>query len=394
MAASAFGRGVLGKSLFFGVLAGALWVASRPYGGSPPRLIDWQRVRDTALSVGGRDVPDDLVVWPSKAEETRRYQAMVRQSEQVIGDYVGRWLPERHNSIYVFDRREWIEANLASFRLLFEPLETINREAINDGTVGGYLLGSVGQVVLSGELGMLVGYLSRRVLGQYDLALLGREPITNGRLYFVEPNIGRLQERLALDPHEFRLWIALHETTHAYEFEGHPWLREHMNELLRRYFDSLTGDLVGLRRRPEGLLDLAERIGGNLFRSSHALELVMSDRQREIFRQLQALMCVLEGFSNHVMDQVGRSLLATYPTMKARFEDRLRNKSLGEQLFARLTGLDVKLEQYALGERFVGAVVQQKGIEYMNRVWASPWHLPTLDEVKQPARWIDRVATG
>lgn len=139
-------------------------------------------------------------------------------------------------------------------------------------------------------------------------------------------------------------------------------------------------------------MDLAERVGSNLFRSSHALELVMNGRQREIFRQLQALMCLLEGYSNHVMDQVGRSLLVSYPTMKARFEDRLRHKSLGERIFAKLTGLDVKLEQYALGERFVNEVVRQRGISYANRAWTSPWHLPSLDEIRQPARWIERMA--
>ena len=392
MFTSAFYRGALGKGLFLGALAGVLWVASRRYNGAPPSLIDWQRVHDAALNVSDREGEVDLVLWPSKAELTHRYESMVRQSEQVIGDYVGQWLPERLNSIYVFDRKEWVEANLANFRLLFEPLERINREVLGDGTVGSYLLGSLNQLVLSGELGLLVGFFSRRVLGQYDLALLGREPITNGRLYFVEPNIARLQERLSLDPREFRLWIALHETTHAYEFEGHPWLRDHMNGLLGRYFDSLTEDIVGLRRRRGGLMDLAERVGSNLFRSSHALELVMNGRQREIFRQLQALMCLLEGYSNHVMDQVGRSLLVSYPTMKARFEDRLRHKSLGERIFAKLTGLDVKLEQYALGERFVNEVVRHQGISYANRAWTSPWHLPSLDEIRQPARWIERMA--
>lgn len=385
--------GSLGKGLLLGAVAGALWIASRRYDAAAPSLIDWDRVRAAALRFGDPDGEgDELTLWPSKADLAHRYADMVRRSADLIGRYVGSPIPERPNSTYVFNRREWIEANLANFRVLFEPLERLHREKLYGGTVGSFVLGNVNQLLLSGEMGMLIGYLARRVLGQYDMALLGREPITNGRLYFVEPNISRLQERLGLDPDEFRMWIALHETTHAYEFEGHPWLREHMNGLLQKYFDSLSRDVVGLRRGPGGVTDFAERIVDNLFRSSHALELVMSGEQRDIFWQIQALMCLLEGYSNHVMDQVGGSLLSTYPTMKARFEDRLRHKGLGERLLAKVTGLDVKLEQYVLGERFVGQVVRERGVDFVNRAWTSPWHLPTLEEVRQPSRWIARIA--
>lgn len=389
---SASYRGALGKGLLFGLLAGALWVASRRYDGQLPSLIDWQRVRDAAVKIGELDDGHERAPGWNGAELSRRYAGMVRQSQDLIGAYVGAELPERWNSIHVFDRRDWIEANLASFQALMEPLERVNQETLNEGTVGAFLLANLNRFVLSGELGALVGYLSRRVLGQYDLALLGGEPATSGRLYFVEPNIARLQRRGGLDPQELRLWIALHETTHAFEFEGHPWLRHHMNGLLGRYFDSLSHDIAGLKRRGVGVMELAQRIGSNLLRSSHALELVMTGEQQRIFRQLQALMCLLEGYSNHVMDRVGHSLLRSYPTLKALFEDRLRQKTLGERLFAKLTGLDIKLEQYVLGERFVGEVVRERGVEYANRVWTSPWHLPTLEEIKQPLRWIERVA--
>ena len=392
MASSPSFRGIIGKGLLFGGLAGAVWVANRRYHGVPPPLIDWRRVRDSAVALADRDASGEAAARPSTADLTSRYQAMVGQSDELIGSYIGSRLPARQNTVHVFDRREWIEANVAGFQSLFEPLERINREAFADGTVGTFLLGNLNQLFLSGQMGMLVGVLSRRVLGQYDLALFGREPITGGRLYFVEPNIARLQARLDLDPRELRLWIALHETTHAYEFEGHPWLRDHLNGLLGSYFASLSRDLLALRRRSSGALDLASRVGSNLLRSSHALELVMSDEQRQAFRRLQGLMCLLEGYSNHVMDRIGGTLLATYPVLKSRFEDRLQHRSLGEQILARMTGLDVKLEQYVLGERFVGEVVRQRDISYVNRAWASPWHLPTLDEIRKPARWIDRVA--
>ena len=141
------------------------------------------------------------------------------------------------------------------------------------------------------------------------------------------------------------------------------------------------------------MLRLVGRIGSNLASSRHALELVMSDEQRDIFYRLQALMSLLEGYSNHVMDVIGRSLLRSYPIIRSRLDQRLQQRSLSENLLAKLTGLDLKLEQYVLGERFVGEVVRRRGLPFMNRVWESPAHLPTMEEIRAPERWITRVET-
>ena len=393
-AAAAGLGGPLAKGLLFGAIAGVIWVASRKRGGAPPALIDWERVGSTATAISDQQLDFDAPVGTIPEGLVDRYAAWVRQSADLIGQYVREDVVAHDDSVFAFDRRQWIEANLSSFRVLFEPIERINREVLHDGTIGSVLVGGAGRIVLSSELGILVGYLSRRVLGQYDLALLGREPLTNGvggRLYFVEPNIARLQDRLDFDPDEFRLWIALHETTHAYEFENHPWVRDYMNSMLGKYFDSLSDELLGIRKSPTGSLDFVQRVGSNLFRSGSPIDAVMTAEQRAIFAQLQALMCLLEGYSNHVMDQVGAQLLPSYPRMKARFEERNKNRSLAERLFARLTGLDVKQEQYVLGERFVSEVARQRGIQFVNRAWEGPSSLPTMVEIRDPAAWIARV---
>ena len=386
--------GPLARGLLLGAVAGVIWAASRKRAGPPPALIDWERAGSTAKSISSQELDWDGPVAVVNQELAGRYASWVRQSADLIGRYVGEDVIAHDDAIFAFDRRQWIEANLSGFRILFEPLERINREIIHDGTVGSAVVAGASRVVLSSELGILIGYLSRRVLGQYDLALLGREPLTNGvggRLYFVEPNIARLQARLDLDADEFRLWIALHETTHAYEFENHPWVRDYMNGLLGRYFDSLSEDLLGIRKSPGGGLDFVQRVGGNLIRGGSAIDAIMNLEQRAIFGQLQALMCLLEGYSNHVMDQVGSKLLSSYPMMKARFDERNRNKSFAERLFARLTGLDMKQEQYILGERFVSEVVRQRGIGFANRAWEGPAALPTIEEVREPALWIARM---
>lgn len=379
---------LISRGLAAAAFAGALYVSSRRRTGPPPRLVDWDRVRTIAGAIARRGPAP--VATPADRDE---YADMVRRSERLISAYTGEPLTLQPENVHAFDRVEWLDANIANFRELFEPVEAMNGRLLRNGSISSHTIGDLNSVLLSTQMGVLLGYLARRVLGQYDLALLGKEPVTTGRLYFVEPNIVQLERRLGLDPRDFRLWIALHETTHAYEFESHPWLREHMNQLLQRYFATLGDDLANLRSDLTGFANLARRIGSNVGRKDrYTVELVMTPEQRQVFRSLQALMCLLEGYSNHVMDQVGRSLLPTYQQMKARFEDRLRKKSLGEQLFAKLTGLDVKMEQYALGEKFVNAVVDRGGIDAMNRVWDGPERLPTLDEIKDPPRWLERVA--
>lgn len=368
--------------------AGAYFIASRrrPSADVPARLVDWARVRSLAASIAR---PDPQAA--TYAGQSASYAEMVSRSQSVIAHYTGERLPERTGEVLAVDRVAWLDANIASFQQLFQPIEALSDRLLGRGPSRAF--GDLNLFLLTGQMGILLGYLSRRVLGQYDTALLGREPVTTGRLYFVEPNIRLVERRLGLEPRDFRLWIALHETTHAYEFEAHPWLRDYMNGLLQRYFTTLGEDLTSLGSGLGSVTSLVRRVGANIGRRDrYAVELVMTAEQRAIFRSLQALMCLLEGYSNHVMDAVGRDILPTYDHMKARFEDRKRQKSRAERLFARLTGLDVKYEQYVLGERFVDEVVRRSGVAGINRVWRGPEALPTLEEIKQPGQWLARLA--
>lgn len=384
-------RRAAGLGLLVGFAAG-LFIAVNRRGVEEPQtgLINWARVRRNAVALVRR-APEPRSEY-SATELRWRYGDWVRRSEALIGEYMGQRLPRPLESIYVFDRVEWIDANISAFARLFQPIEELYANLFTTKPLGAQVMGRFNQVLLSGQMGLLLGYMARRVLGQYDLALLGREPIEGGKLYFVEPNIAAFQQKLGLPADEFRLWIALHETTHAFEFEAFPWVRDYMNELLATYFRSLGRDLLSFRSERSALGAITGRVAGNAFNSQNMLELVMSEDQRAIFRRLQALMCVVEGYSNHVMQAVGRRIIPGYDAMKARFDERSKQRSPADRLFARLTGLDIKLEQYALGERFVNEVVAQRGIEFANRVWRSPEHLPTLDEVRNPARWLARVA--
>lgn len=382
-------RKVIERGLLVGATLGAVYVATRPRTDrreSGARYVDWARVESAAVGMV-RALPDrDL--W-RRAELDARYRSWVARSSELIVGYTGMSLPAALDSVHVMDREEWIRANLSSFRRLFGRIEEVQGKAAVGDSLAAVLLGEANRQVLSAQLGLLVGYLARRVLGQYDLSLLGKETVEGGRLYFVEPNIARLERELALPADELRFWIALHETTHAYEFEGNSWLRDHFNGLLEQYFEGMNRHIQRFRGMGamKSVLEGVTRGGAR----DTWLELLMPEEQRAIFRRLQAVMSLLEGYSNHIMNRVGRDAMASFDLIHDRVEQRRSRTSFADKLFARLTGLSVKMEQYRLGEIFVNQIVDARGIEFMNRVWSSPGTLPSMEEIRSPELWIRRM---
>jgi len=390
------------RFLAVGALAGAalgVWAntKTREYRqtGAVPKLINWNQVRTVAAGMNR----GETLGTAERASLAAEYRRLVDRCLEPIAAYTGTALPRPFEATLAFDRADWVNANIANFEQLFIPLEGLNPLNDQQPRVASVLWGNVSQTVLSGEVGLLLGYLARRVLGQYDLALLGKEPITDGKLYFVEPNIRQVQRTLKLPLDDFRMWLALHETTHVYEFEGHPWLRAHLNGILEQYFEFLSQDvsqlrdsgLGGLRLFFDRALERGNGAEGPGLSVSNFVERLMTPEQRELFAQMQATMAIVEGYSNHVMNAIGRRILPSFDQISHQFEKRQREKTVAEQIFLRLTGLDMKLEQYRLGETFIDHIVAKHGHELARRVWEGPEQMPTLDEVKQPDLWIARM---
>jgi coenzyme F420 biosynthesis associated uncharacterized protein len=165
-----------------------------------------------------------------------------------------------------------------------------------------------------------------------------------------------------------------------------------MNSMLQEYFTFLTADIEYLKRGVSGLKAFWERARNNNSGDGAAwIELVMTPEQRRLFGQMQATMAVIEGYSNYIMNAVGRDLMPDYSQIARRFEQRQQQKTQAEQFFIKLTGLDVKMEQYRLGESFINEVVRLRGDRFAHRVWEGPELLPTMAELRQPATWIARV---
>jgi len=328
-----------------------------------PRLIDW----DWATRIAIRTAGHALTLHPTaRAQLQTQYEGLLREIEGPIARYTGNDLSLSSTRVEVQDRADWIRANMANFRDLLQPVEDFYRETTTRSLLGPPpAFQQAARLMLSSQVGVLVGYLARRVLGQYDIALLGREPMSAGKLYFVEANLRQVEHTLGVPPDELRRWIALHEATHAHEFELHPWVRTYLNDSLKQYLRLLIDDMRG-RGDENTMVVIVNRFINNLRQGHNVINALMTPHQRELMSRLQALMALAEGYSNHVMNSVGRELLPHFQLIHERVEHRQRQRSQIEQVFLKITGLSMKMEQYRLGERFVDHVVRERGIQFVN----------------------------
>ena len=230
--------------------------------------------------------------------------------------------------------------------------------------------------------------MSQRVLGQYELSLL--QPEQPARLLFVGPNLVKAIGEMSLDRDSFFAWIVFHEVTHVFQLAGVEWLRPYLADLLREYLETVEvsiekGAAGGLPSLPSASEIVAA------YREGGLAALVQSKEQRGIMRRLQAVMAVVEGYSEHVMDAVGERVLPGYEKLREAMDRRRASRSAPQRALERLLGLDLKMRQYVLGKQFCDAVHKQHGIDTLNQVWEAPELLPNLRELENPEAWVSRI---
>ncbi|MGE3271437.1 MAG: zinc-dependent metalloprotease [Chloroflexota bacterium] len=380
-------RGALARGVLVGGAVAVGWAIARRYADdADTRLIDWDIATRVATRVSGADGGIDA---PDRARLQHEYETMVREIEGPIADYTGTQLPLGEIDVRVLDRAEWVQANVVSFKQMFRPLEEVYADSLLKSGTGFPGMTKLSRTMLSGQVGLLLGFLARKVLGQYDISLLGHEPLQAGKLYFVEPNIRMLEGSLRVPASDLRKWIALHEATHAHEFEVNPWVRGYLNTQLDSYLRSMADELTSPASSVIG--GLASRLLVNLRNGHNLIEAMMSPHQRQMLSRLQGLMSLAEGYSNHVMNRVGEQLLPSFAEIHERVEHRQANRGQIEEMFLRLTGLKMKMEQYALGEKFAGRVADVRDVAFLNHAWQAPEWLPTEAEIRDPDAWIARM---
>ncbi len=316
-------------------------------------------------------------------------------------------------------RQGWAAANFEAMAELMKPVEErMGARFEKAGPLAGPLRAGAG-AALGAELGLVMGYMSQRVLGQYELSLIAGT--ANPRLLFVGTNLNGAAAALQVDREAFVRWVTVHELTHAMQFGGVPWLRDHMGAMLKEYLELVDVKLDGSAADGEesssvegagngGAANGGGRTGGLLgklrdgaaelpdpqelaarFREGGVAALIQTDEQREVMERMQAAMAVVEGHAEHVMDALAPDLVPQHEGLRAAMDARRQSRSAPERILLRLLGMEMKMRQYKIGKEFCDSVVAAAGIEGLNRVWEGPLALPSLAELEHPEEWLGRV---
>jgi coenzyme F420 biosynthesis associated uncharacterized protein len=370
-----------------------------------PELVDWQLAAKVGRRVaGGSELP-------ARAAWSRQFTELSATADRAVAGLTGLGGELPPPLAEPLDRGQWVEANLATLRRVLRPLAVKVAERRSwraTGPVPSAMRSST-RALTGAQAGTLLGYVGQRVLGQYDLPLPGPDQAAasmsngsqpagvrpdlshdgEGTVWYVVPNIVATERRHGFRPRDFRLWIALHETAHRRQFRGVPWLPGHLQGLLDAYLGSVEVDDEALKRLAGRVQGLARRaIAGERL---ELLDFLLTPEQRVIVDRVQATMTVLEGHGEFVMDQLGARLVPGHQHMHDTLRARRNAPGAVDRLIQQLLGFRQKLDQYAMGERFVRRLFDRGGMDAVNQVFAAPDALPTLDEVRDPDRYLARA---
>jgi len=340
-------------------------------------MVDWTVALNTATKLVK---PGPEISRSGAAEVVAELRDSAIRAEAYVVEVTGLQAPPATSPVLVVDRPRWIQANLDGFRQILQPL---NAKAAEKLLSGGSAASGIGPRVTGFEVGALLSYLAPKVLGQYDPFFPG------GRLLLVAPNIVAIERELDVTPADFRLWVCLHEETHRVQFGAVPWLRDYLNAQIAEVVDSAELDpAVVAQMIRDGIKRVVEGLAGN--QEVSIIDLVQTPAQKQIVDRITAVMSLLEGHADVVMDGVGPEVIPSVDAIRAKFSVRRQGQGF-DKVIRKLLGLDAKMRQYRDGAAFCRAVIDRVGMEGFNRVWTSPETLPTRGEIADPQLWLARI---
>jgi coenzyme F420 biosynthesis associated uncharacterized protein len=360
-----------------------------------PGAVGWDTAERVADWVGSRTrVPAPYRPDLLQAE----FEELTTQAEELVAASTGLRSAVGPARARVTDRAGWVHANVASFQRLLGPhLDRLDpsRLAGSNAALSRLAgpLATAGRTATGAQMGVVLGWLSTRVLGQYDLLLTEEATDDQDLVYFVGPNVVALERQHGFEPREFRLWLALHEVTHRCQFTAIPWMRDYFVSLVDEGIGSLEPDparlAAALRRMTEQI-----RAGRNPLEDNGALGLVATPQQLEGLHRIQALMSLLEGHGDVTMDRAGAADIPSAAHFSAVLRQRRKQAHGLSRILQQLIGIEAKLRQYEEGERFIAAVEAVGGTELLDNAWRGPEWLPSLEEIRDPTGWISRVGAA
>ena len=346
---------------------------------APPRFVHW----DFAKATGRRLVGAGPEVSAAEAGDiVAKIRAAAAAAQEPVAETSRMHAPGIAPPAQVIDRPTWIDLNLDSMAALMTPVFV---KVARDRTVSANAPGmGVGAKITGAESGALMAFMASKVLGQYDLA-----PQGTPRLLLVAPNLVAVQRELDVDPDDFRAWVCMHEETHRIQFTAVPWLREHMIERATTLAGELTPTPQELGQRMQEMVKrLPEALGSG---GGGLADLFATPEQRAKIAEVTAIMSLLEGHADVVMDDVGPKVIPTVADIRAKFTERRKGAGAADRMLRRLLGLEAKMAQYKDGAGFVRGVMDKVGVDGFNAVWTSPETLPLPAEIHDPQAWVRRV---
>src|ERR1700722_8845570 len=349
-------------------------------------MVDWdlaQRVAAGALTLK----PPPATYRSSALQE--QFDELTARAEFLVSEATGLHSAHGAGRARVPGRAEGAGANVRPKERLVGPALAKIQENGAGKKVGKSAV-SAGRVMSGTQLGLMLAYMSTRVLGQYDLLIRDEEPEEQDIVYYVGPNVVAMEERHGFVASQFRLWLALHEVTHRMQFTAVPWLRDHFVNLVSELLEPLHAD-------PSGLTDTLKRVvvevreGRNPLEESGVMGVLATPEQRLALSKISGMMSLLEGHGDVTMDRAGAAEVPGAATFSRVLHERRTNTRGFTKVMSRLLGLEAKMRQYAEGEQFVESVEAAGGPELLARVWRGPEWLPTLAEIRSPGEWVARA---
>jgi coenzyme F420 biosynthesis associated uncharacterized protein len=342
------------------------------------QFVDWDLAAATAGALG-KSGP--AVTYEEATQVVAELRALTDEAAGHVAAYTGLSAQVDHPPVRVVDRKDWAAVNIAGMREVVMPLVA----RISGDKQPGAFADAIGSRITGVQAGTVLAYMSGRVLGQYEV--FSSDP---GQLILVAPNIVEIERRIGADPRDFRLWVCLHEVTHLTQFTAVPWMRGYFLGEVQAFVDASQSSEHILERLRRGIATMSDVIKDPESRSS-MIDIVQTPAQKAVLDRLTALMTLLEGHAEFVMDGVGPEVIPTVDTIRARFNQRRQSGNPLEKALRRILGIEVKMRQYAEGRKFVHGVVERVGMAGFNRIFSSPLTLPRLDELNDPDAWVARV---